>query len=285
MRLQTARSNAGILICLAIFLFPFCTNQEERGGDVLAEVFNNKLYVDDIEGVMASAQTHEDSVMLLRSFVENWVRDALLLHEAEGSLPKDLNIDKLTENYRSSLILHNYEKHLVEKLVDSTINENELMDYYEENKEQYQLETTIVRCQFMKIPKPAPNRDSLRIWWESNDPKYFNRLVRYNNENAEIFILDSLWYKVDEIAQLMPTGTISQENIRSTNTLRFTDDQYEYYLRVLETVQRKEIAPLSYIREQAIRVIMHQRKLDLLESIKSDLYKEELSKNNIKIHI
>jgi hypothetical protein len=266
-----------------------CIGCQEKGDtendELLAQVFQHKLYSSDVERVLTSAYSPEDSLMLLRNYVENWVRDALLLHEAEKQLPEDINIDKLVKNYRSSLILHNYEKHLVEERIDSTIQEAELMAYYEENKTQYQLETTIVRCRFMKIRKPVLQRDSLRKWWESDKNEDFAKLVRYNNENAEIFILDTSWYKVEEIAQLMPEGTISSENIRSTNTLRFTDDQFEYYLRVFETVQKKEIAPLSYIREQAIRVIMHQRKLDLLESIKSDLYKEELSKNNVKINI
>lgn len=276
-----------ILLCLVCLMTTWsCKDVLQQDDDkVLARVYQKKLYESDLEGVVSGATTAEDSLILTRSYVESWVRDALLLKEAESKLPPDLNIDKLVENYHASLILHNYENHLVDKLVDSHISSEELSNYYEENKEQYQLETTIVRCHFLKITKPVPNRDSLRNWWDDDSPKSFEKLVKYSNQNADLFILDSVWYKVEEIEQFMPSGTISQENIRSANTLRFTDPNYEYYLRVLETVKGKEIAPLSYIREQAIRVIMHERKLETLERIKNDLYREELERNNVKINI
>lgn len=55
-------------------------------------------------------------------------------HEAEVNLPPDLNIDKLVRTYRASLITHNYEVALAEQLLDSTISQAELNDFYEKIK-------------------------------------------------------------------------------------------------------------------------------------------------------
>jgi hypothetical protein len=259
--------------------------QKDQDDPLLAKVYNQELRLSGVEYLL-EGQNEADSMMILRSYVENWVRDAVFLNEAEKNQPDDMDIDDLVKDYRASLIVNNYEKILVERLLDTAITEQELIEYYEKNKDQYQLESTIVRCHFVKIKKPAQNRDSLRRWWDAEEDRSFGELIKYCNEYAEFFILDdSTWYKVEEIESLLPSGTLSQRNIRPSRSLRFTDDQYEYYLRVLESVRNKEIAPLSYIREQAIRFIMHRRKLDLLDRLKQELYNSEISGNQIKVYL
>ncbi|MDX1477265.1 MAG: peptidylprolyl isomerase [Saprospiraceae bacterium] len=265
-----------------------CTTPVDDSQDpVLATVHNKTLRLSDATEFIDPGQAPQDSIAQLRSYVEQWAREMLLLHEAERNLPDDIDLATLIEDYRASLIVSNYEKELVESSLDTVITDAELQAYYEKNKEQYQLERSIIRCHFVQIKKPVTNRREFRRWWDSDDPRDFARLVDYcNNNNAELFMLeDSTWYKVEEIEALLPAGTLSPQNMRRDRTLTFTDDQYEYYLRILESVLSTEIAPLSYIREQAERYIMHTRKLQLLESIKEDLYNKGIEGDQIKIFI
>jgi hypothetical protein len=46
---------------------------------------------------------------------------------------------------------------------------------------------------------------------------------------------------------------------------------------------RKEIAPLAFIEEQARKVILHSRKIKLLQEKKDELYQLELRRKNIEI--
>ncbi len=267
-----------------------CNPQIEETDDnevVLAEVYDHRLTYSDIAELIPHPTTQEDSLMRLRAIVENWVREALVLHKAEMAISPDIDIEKLIEDYRSSLLIHNYELDLIESQMDTTVTPEELQRYYEANMDQYQLESTIVRCHFIKLPRPIDNRDSLRVWWESESPADFRKLIRYCNEQqVEIFMLtDSTWYKVDEITQLLPPGTLSQQSMKAGRTFQFSDETSEYYIRILEKVKNQEIAPLSYIQSQAKRYIMHQRKLTLMEKIKSDLYKEEIQGNEVKIYV
>ena len=48
-----------------------------------------------------------------------------------------------------------------------------------------------------------------------------------------------------------------------------------------EFVNRKAIAPLSYIEDQAAKVILHRRKIKLLEEKKEELYEQKT--NQIKV--
>ena len=253
---------------------------------VLAEVYDHQLKYSDVDELIPNPISEQDSLMRIRALVENWVRETLLLHKAEMAMSPDIDLDKLIEDYRSSLLVHNYELELIEAELDTSISSAELQSYYEANRDQYQLESTIVRCHFIKVANPVTEQDSLRKWWNSESEIDFQKLVKYCNNNSEIFMLtDSTWYKVDEITQLLPSGTLSQQSMQAGRTYQFSDPAYEYYIRVLEQVKNQEIAPLSYIQSQAKRYIMHQRKLTLLEQIKSDLYNEEIKGKEVKVYV
>jgi hypothetical protein len=262
-------------------------NRAQADGDMLlAEVYNHKLYQSEFKNAYPEFTSESDSLMRLRIYVENWVRDKLLLNQAEKYVSDKLDIDKLVDDYRASLMVHHYEKEWVESRIDTSLNVKELLEYYDENQDQYQLEKTILRCHFIKFEKAIARYDSLRIWWNSNEKHDFIRLVEFCNEQAELYMLDEeVWYKVDEITQLLPAGSLSESSMRPGRTYNFSDQDYSYFIRILESVQKQETAPFTYIQEQAMRYIMHQRKLTLLEQMKNELYRKELDGREIKIYI
>jgi len=211
----------------------------------------------------------------------------VLLHEAERNVPQDLNIDELVRDYRASLIRHNYEQVLVNQLLDSTITQQELTGFYEKNKEQYQLETPIVRCFFIKVPRSAPNVKELENWWKNSrtDAAAYGKMVEYSNTYAVAHVLeDTKWTPVDEIAQQMPAGTITVNNVGSKKDFTQRDDDFIYFFKAFEVISHKQIAPLSYIEDQASKVILRQRKLKLLKEKKEEMYEREIRKNTIKVY-
>lgn len=260
-----------------------CTPAEkvlEENDVELAKVFNKKLFLSELEGMVPDGASPEDSIKIINAEVERWARETLLMQEAEKNIPSDLNIDNLVRDYRMSLIRHNYEQFLVETQLDSAISQQELNEYYEKNKEQYQLQTSILRCFLIKVPITAPNLDQLRTWWRSNDQEDFQKMKDYAARNAAFYMLeDSTWYKIDDVRDQLPKGT----NLNASQDLTQRDNEYQYFLKVMQKKSQKEIAPLTYIQEQAQKVILHKRKMVLLDKRKEELYVRETSKNNVKI--
>jgi hypothetical protein len=274
---------AGLIIAL---LATACSSgSPEPENRLLARVNNKTLYLADMDGMFPPEISAEDSALIIDAFTQRWIREAVLLDEAERNIPSDLNIDKLVRDYRASLIKHNYEKILVEELLDSTIVESELQEFYEKNKEQYQLETPIVRCYFIKVPLPVPRQNELRRLWNSKDPARLKDLVAYCSQYAVAHLLeDSTWYDVEDIAAELPPGTITVNNVDSKREFTQQDDKFQYYFRLFELKNRKDIAPLSYIEDQARKVILHKRKLELLEDTRETMLEREMRRNNIEIY-
>lgn len=275
------------LLLMALVLLGCSEKTESKEGSrLLARVHNKSLYLSELEGMFPQFATSEDSLLVIRAFTDRWVREAILLHEAEKNLPAGLNIDKLVRDYRASLVRSNYERVLVEQLLDSTVTQAELQAFYDQHKEQYQLETPIMRCHFLKVPLPVPDADRLRKLWGSKRAADTRQLKQYGEQYAKVALLDdSLWYSIDEVGRLLPKGTITSENLNAKQEFTLQDGEFQYYFRLFDRKNRQDIAPLGYIQEQARKVILHVRKQQLLEDVKQDMYDQELRRNNIEIFI
>jgi hypothetical protein len=271
------------LFILTICFLASCTPVEEttEENDVeLAKVFSKKLFLSELEGMVPEGATPEDSTKIINAEVERWTRETLLMQEAEKNIPADLNIDELVRDYRMSLIRHNYEQFLVETQLDSVISEQEIAQYYEKNKEQYQLQSNILRCFLIKVPKSAPNINQLQTWWPGNNPDNFKKMKDYAAQNADFYMLDpKAWYQQSDLKTQVPNSY----SLNPNQNLNQSDENYFYFLKVLEKKSSKELAPLGYIQDQIKKVILHKRKMVLLDQRKEELYDRETSKNNVKI--
>ena len=209
-----------------------------------------------------------------------------MLHEAEKNIPQGLDIDQLVENYRASLIKHNYENILVENLLDSVVTDTELESFYEKNKDQYQLESPIIKCRFIKAPLNSPQFPQVEKWWRGKKEVDALALENWSKANAYIHLLnDSSWYKVVDIGAYMPQGSITIDNVKDKKQFTKKDSEFVYMFELLDFVAQKKIAPMAYVEDQIKKVILHKRKTQLLEEMKDKLYDEALRKNGVSIYL
>ena len=284
MKIKIKRDFIFWIVLLSIGLFSCGGEAEHPDGDrLLAQAFNKKLHLSDLEGMIPEGMSTEDSSLIISAFRERWLRDAVMMHEAERAIPQDLNLDKLVRDYRASLIRLNYEKVLVEELLDSMVTEKELTDFYDANKDQYQLETPIIRCRFIKMERNRDGVNQLQQWWNNGNASSIEQMVQFCENNATIQQLqDSVWYKVDDIAAYMPSGLLTIDNVGNRRDFIQREDDFIYFFKVLELVSKKEIAPISYIEDQARKVILHRRKMKVLDDMKQKMFEEALRKKNIQ---
>jgi len=285
-RLNLINIFSALLICFCCGVSCQWFGGKAPDDKLLAKANNKMLYLSELDGMFPEGTSSGDSLLIISAYAERWIREALLLHEAERNIPSDLNIDKLVRDYRASLIRNNYEKILVEELLDSMVTQDELRAFYEKNKEQYQLETPIVRCYLVKVPLPVKHAEQLRdLWSGSDEKKNFTDLVNYCNNFAEAHLLDkATWYSVEDIADELPKGTLTADNISAKLDFIQRDGQFEYLFRVFEVKNRKDIAPLAYIEEQARKYILHQRKMKLLEQKKEEMYERAMRRGNVQVY-
>lgn len=275
------------IFILSLFIGMGCTgNKNNKAQKPLATVFGKSLYPSDIQEILGKGVSPRDSAVIVRNHVDNWAKEQLIMSIAEQNIPKDIDIDKLVESYRKSLIRHSYEQALIAQRLDSAVQLGEIQRYYEQSKDQYQLDKNVIRCQFVKIPTTAPNQKMLKKWWLQKEKLDYQRLVDYCRKYADKFILnDSTWVNTIDLITEFPKGTLSEDALKSNVVKTIEQPDYLYFLKVKERISKDNTAPLSYVRSKIKTIILRKRKLELLENLTEELYERELNKNNVKIHI
>lgn len=268
-----------------LFLTFACGESDPNAGDpVLAQVHKKTLRLSELEGMFPEDATADDSLLIRQAFVRRWIRETALEHEAERNLPPDLNIDRLVRDYRSSLVSSHYEEVLISMRLDSSISKEELLAYYESSKGQYLLEKPIVRCLFIRVPYPTPEEDTLQQLWNNGKITDTMALKNYCERLSEVALLQpEAWYSLDDIAEQLPEGTLTAANVNSKREFSQQDGSNRYYFRLLEMKPRLEIAPLSYVEDQARKVILHGRKAKVINEAREEIFERELRGKNIKI--
>lgn len=274
-----------LLVCLVFIGYSCDENiQTNNGNFILARVYNKTLYIKDLEGMFPPGTSAYDSSLITNAYTQRWVREAVLLYEAENNLPKDLNIDRLVRDYRSSLVRNNYEQVLLEQLMETEISASELADFYDKNKIQYQLDNPIVKAYVIVVPKIISVRDSLKYLWKNANDVHLARLKNICEEYELAYILDgNKWNEWKNLANFLPRNIGFEEFSKKGKDFSIQDGEFEVWVKILDSKKPQEIPPIEYVEEQLKRMLLLSRKTRLLEEKKEDMFEIAKRKGQIEI--
>lgn len=274
-----------LLVCLVLIGFSCSEDiQTNNGNFLLARVYNKSLYIKDLEGMFPPGTSAYDSSLITNAYTQRWVRDAVLLYEAENNLPKDLNIDRLVRDYRSSLVRNNYEQVLLEQLMETEISKEELANFYDKNKIQYQLDNPIVKVNVVVVPKIISVRDSLKYLWKNATDDNLARLKNICEEYELAHILDgSKWNEWENLAIYLPRNISFEEFSKKGKDFSIQDGEFDVWVKILDSKKPQEIPPIEYVEEQLKRMLLLSRKTKLLEEKKEDMFDIAKRKGQIEI--
>ncbi len=273
--------------CL-VFLFSSCKYfRKESDEKPLARVYDQYLYAEELSSIIPSGVSSEDSLLLVTNYVNNWVKQQLLIKKAELNLPDEKkDVQAQLDQYRNSLILYLYQEELVKQRLDTVIKQNELLTYYEENKQNFALKENILRAVYVKLDKQNKSVNKIRKWLKDEDADSKNKLTEYCSTQALRFSLDEhKWFKPDEFAE--ETG-IEQNKIeqmaRYPNIYEMDENDGYYIVKTLEYQLKDDISPLEFEVLNIRNIILNKRKMQLIEQLEEDVMNEGAAKNNFEIY-
>lgn len=141
----------GLMFVLALIS---CQNTKNGNGDkVVATIYDKTLYQSDLQSVLYDGISVNDSLIRTKSFIDNWIRRQLLIHQAENNIDKsELDFSRQIEDYRTSLIIYKYESMLIEQNLDTVVSDNEIAKYIEDNS-LIEIDTTAIRYIILNMRK------------------------------------------------------------------------------------------------------------------------------------
>lgn len=275
-----------ILVGFTLLLFSCKSNTSENVGAV-ARVNNAYLYAEAVKNIIPPGTKSTDSIALAKQFINNWIREQLILEKAEQNLtPEQKNVDKELADYRRSLISFIYQRELVNQKLDTVVSNQSIEEYYNTNKNNFELKDNIIKVIYVKVDKKAPKLDKLRMLYKSEQEKDKEALVAYCKQYAQNFYLDdSSWLLFNDLIKEIPIQPNYNPELFLQNNrfIELADSANLYLVNIKGFKIKNSISPLAFERENIKNIILNKRKLDLINKMKDEVYNDAISKNEFEI--
>lgn len=275
-------------ISLVITLFlSTCQKNTENKGEVVASVYGKNLYKSDLEDIVYDGISYNDSVLRAKVYVDKWVRNQLLLRQAENNLkPSQLDFSKRLEEYRNSLVINEYETELIKQNLDTKVTEDQIYEYYKNNGGEFRLNRDIVRVATVTLPNDCKKRwlfikllrdydsimvDSITSLADQYALKYDLNVDAWHNSEEIIDIYD---LKVKDNKPFLNDDRFFIVNKKDSNTL----------IRICDYRQVGDESPCEMETDRIKYIILSNRKKDLLENLYEDLYSKAIKDNAFDLY-
>lgn len=254
---------------------------------VLARVHDKQLYQSDLNGLFNPNISKEDSIIIAKNHINNWITRQLLLEKANIYLTDESkDIEKQIEDYRSSLLIFKYKQELIKQKLDTVITDEEIENYYNEYSANFILNHNIVKALFLKISKEAPEIEKVRWWYKSSSPENRSRLEDYCYQYATKFDnFNDRWIPFNNLLIEIPINTDDQERFLKYNKyIETEDDLFYYFVKINEYKLKSTVQPLEYARLKIKSILLNKRKFAFIDELENTVYNEALIHNEFIIY-
>lgn len=263
------------------------TAPDEAASNPIARVGSKYLDAADIEGMTTESMTREDSAQRVQRFVNNWIRKQLLIKEAASKIEFDeAEIERKILDYRYSLMGYEYQSYYVDKNLNKIVAEDEILTYYEANKDNFILKQNIIRGKFVKLPVSAPRLNKVKKLLNSTKEEDLEELNSYCLSFATNYELnDSIWMVFDEVVKNSDLAEIPNkvQFLKRNEYTETEENGFKYFLKIEEYRISDNISPLEFVKEDIKNIIINKRKVELANNLEDDVYERARNNNEFEI--
>tara|TARA_Y100001934_G_C12374477_1_gene788398 strand:+ start:3400 stop:4299 length:900 start_codon:yes stop_codon:yes gene_type:complete len=275
-------------VLITMLIFNSCSSEAElensQDGPV-AQVGDTYLMASELKKLFGEDWRKEKDEV--KNYIRIWAKEKAVASEAEKVLSdEDKDFSAEINSYKNSLLKYTYEQKMLDTSLSFSVSETEILNYFNLNKENFELKENIVKVRYVKVPKNHKKFNSLRYMIQYKDSlkkEKFFRLIQ--KENIFCVANDSLWYKLDDLKNLIPFKLYNDEHfLRNYQYTEAPDGDYVWILFFTENRLKNGLSPLDMVREKIIAIVVNQRKQELIQKLSNTVYNKALENEEIKIY-
>lgn len=262
--------------------------QPKMEEDVVARVGKHFLYKSDIENIVGPGTPTTDSILLVKSFIDKWATQRLLMDKAKINLSQEKldAYDELVANYRTDLYTKGYVDIIATQSLNKQISDRELEYFYTQNQDNFRLNEELIQLRYIHVGSDNQNINTIK-----------QQLYRYNEKDRQdlqdraiqfktLSLNDSVWVQAQTVKNFIPAVTEANydELLKKSNRLELQDSLGVYLIFINDVLLRNEIAPLSYVRPTIEQIILNRRKMDIIRNLEKDILQDAIRNNNYEVY-
>jgi len=280
------KSNSFLLLLILVSSCNYF--KPEKKPESIARVGKNYLYKSDVATLVPAGTSKEDSVLMVRDFIDRWASQKLLIDAAERNLsdPKKKEFNALIRQYKIDLYTKAYIDEVVKSTVDTVVSQEELKKYYNDNKENFKTNGTLVRMRYVNLAKANPRFAMIRskfFDYNKKDKKFWDT---YSLQFKSFALNDTVWVDMSQVYVKLPV--INPDNrdelIRPGKKIEIQDKDDVYLIKVTNVIERNQISPFDYIKPTLKEVLLNKRKLELIKKFEKEITDDAIKNKDYEVY-
>ena len=262
--------------------------KEDAKPQALARVNDSYLYEEDIRNLVPPGTSKEDSIAIVKSYIDRWASQKLLYDAAEVNLSGDKQeeFNQLVNQYKTDLYTKAYIEELVKRSVDTAVSNEELKAYYDSNKDNFRTTGMLVKLKYIHMPKEHPKFASIREKFLSGRKKDIKALSDIAIQFKSYAFNDTTWVDMSQVYRKLPFITPDNRDkyIIANISYQYPDSTDVYLVKVSKVLDRNQVSPFEYIRPTLEQLIINNRKLELIKKIEKDITDDAIKNKDYEIY-
>ena len=281
---------AAVFLFPALFLFSGCEEffREKPRETPLARVGDSYLYLEDLQPKLTGTYTVTDSIAFVNNLINEWATRQLLLSKARINLPEEQlrDFELLISDYRAELYTRAYKEALVAQIADTLVGEEELLSFYEKEKENFKLQEKILKLRFIEIPQQFINQEEVTRRLKSFEGNDLRFLDSVGVQFKKLHFNDSLWVPLSRVVEEIQPLTYENEAeyLKKSQFFQLEDSTGVYLTKVVDVLEPNNVAPLKYIEPTIRQVLLNRRKMKYLRALEADLMDEATREKEFEVY-
>lgn len=272
------------ILGLALLL---CASCYRKNDPVVAQVYQYKLYTSAIKAIMPQGLSQEDSMLLVQDIIDSWVKEKLVLHEAEKNLsPREKKFESEMAEYRNTLLINRYYDKLWERdTANATVTDDEISNFVRTLDSRYTVEKEIVRVNYVKMPTKSSELPEVKaVLFDENRRKGEKEsLVEMLGDTIEYLLDDEEWLYLDDLQNEVSFEIDAQKAREGANVVHLEKEvgDQTILLVILDYRSQRSVNETKEERAAAGMLLMNQRKSQYINQYIQELYDKAVKAGKI----
>lgn len=278
----------GILFLLALTVGSCSYFKEEEKPEAVARVDKEYLDASELKGIVPPGTSKEDSIAIVKSYIDRWASQKLLYNAAQVNLSKEKQAEyaKLIRQYEIDLYTSAYLEEVVKRTVDTVVTKEELATYYNANKDNFKTTGALVRLKYVRLDKDHPKFSLVKSRFLSGNKKDLKALTDMAIQFKSYAFNDSTWVDMNQVYTKLPFITPENRDkyISSSMSYQYPDSTDVYIVKVVKVLDRNQVSPFEYIKPTLQQLIINNRKLELIKKFQKEITDDAIKNNEYEIY-
>ena len=273
------------LLLIFTLLFWGCNGSSNDQSALLAEVGGKTLNTAQAKANIPAHIFEEDSLSALSNYTEEWVKEQVILQEAERlNFLSQPGVQDRLQRIQEEFILQSIQDYIVNEMEgDIEVTELEAQDYYQQNKDKFTLEEQYIRYRHVITESNSAAEEAKQelmrgIAWEEvarKYSKYPELKIRESEKYWPISIAGGDYSTLNRYLRIIGPSEISP-TYRSDNEFHF--------VQLLDERPEGDHPELDWLIDQIKEWLLLEKRKRAFNTYVKNLYLQAQANNEIKLY-